>query len=125
MKRRVDENVPIGLLGYVDAEPVAWCSVAPRESYRKLGGDETIDDVWAIVCFFVKRQFRNRGLTAKFIDAALEYAKRGGAAYLEAYPVDPDSPSYRFMGVRPMFQDKGFDYIGAAGKRRHVMHRKL
>ena len=125
LKRRVDESVPIGLLGYVDAEPVAWCSVAPRESYRRMGGDDSIDNVWAVVCFFVKRQFRNRGLTSQLLDAASDYARRNGAEYLEAYPVDPDSPSYRYMGLRPAFEERGFDYVGKAGTRRHVMHRKL
>ncbi len=38
MRDRVDQNVPIGILGYLDGEPVCWCSIAPRETYRELGG---------------------------------------------------------------------------------------
>ncbi len=125
MQRRVEGGVPIGLVGYADDEPVAWCSVAPRETYRKLGGDETLQGVWSIVCFFVKRQFRNRGVTAELIDAALDYAKQNGATYLEVYPVDPGSPSYKYMGLRPAFEKRGFDYCGKAGLRRHVMRRAL
>ena len=39
MERRVAEGVPVGVLGYLDKEPVAWCSIAPRDSYRHLGGE--------------------------------------------------------------------------------------
>src|SRR5688500_9121694 len=43
LKRRVAAGIPIGLLGYLGGEPVAWCSIAPRESYRPLGGPEDGD----------------------------------------------------------------------------------
>ena len=33
----VDSGTPVGILGYLDDEPVAWCSIAPRDSYRKPG----------------------------------------------------------------------------------------
>jgi hypothetical protein len=25
------------LLGYIDGDPIAWCSIAPRSTYRPLG----------------------------------------------------------------------------------------
>lgn len=43
----------------------------------------------------------------------------------EAYPVDPDSPSYRFMGFVPTYEREGFHYAKDAGTRRHVMTCKL
>src|SRR5688500_2861600 len=56
LHNRVKKGIPIGILGYVDGEPVAWCSVAPRETYDKLGGHDAEDEdpstVWSIVCFF-------------------------------------------------------------------------
>src|SRR3546814_8659492 len=33
---RVLKKVPVGLLGYAEGEPVAWCSVAPRETFLRL-----------------------------------------------------------------------------------------
>ena len=48
-----------------------------------------------------------------------------GADAIEGYPVDPESPSYRFMGRRPMFLAAGFEDLGPAGKRRHAMRRWL
>ena len=125
LESRVREGVPIGILGYIDGEPVAWCSVAPRVTYRDLGGvNNPVDEqesVWSIVCFFVARRFRRQGVTRRLIEAAVGYARRQGARVVEAYPVDPDSPSYRFMGFIPSFTASGFHEVGTAGSRRHVM----
>jgi GNAT superfamily N-acetyltransferase len=127
MKRRVDAGTPVGLLAYVEDEPVAWCSVAPRESYRPIGGIDYPEgvSVWTVVCFFIQRGFRRQGLSAALLDAAVKVARRHGADVVEASPVDPDSPSFRFMGYRSTFLEAGFDELQTAGTRRHVMHRVL
>ena len=126
IKRRVREGVPIGLLGYVDNEPVAWCSVAPKDSYRELGGPtQPGETVWSLVCFFVKREFRGAGMTEQLIRGAATEARSQGATILEAYPVDPGSPSYRFMGYVPTFERAGFLHVRLAGIRRHVMRLDL
>ncbi len=57
----------------------------------------------------------------RLIEAAVEHAAARGADVVEAYPVDPDAPSYRFMGFTPAFHDLGFEQVGTAGYRRHVM----
>jgi hypothetical protein len=71
MRRNVCEGIPIGLLGYSDGEPVAWCSIAPRTTYRNLGGptstSESPEEVWSLVCFFIRREFRGKGLTNRVI----------------------------------------------------------
>jgi hypothetical protein len=49
-----------------------------------------------------------------------------GAKIVEAYPVDVDSPSYRFMGFVPAFEKAGFEPTGQReGKRRHLMRLEL
>jgi len=53
--------------------------------------------------------------------AAIDHATRNGATVVEAYPVDADSPSYRFMGFVETFSKAGFQELGRAGQRRHVM----
>lgn len=121
MKARVDGGVSIGILAYADNEPIAWCSIAPRETYRSLSGCEAKEKVWSIVCFFIKRPFRNIGLSNLLLEEAIKYAKDNGAKYVEAYPVDPDSPSYRFMGFKPTFEKAKFTFVKKAGKRRNVM----
>jgi GNAT superfamily N-acetyltransferase len=125
----INAGVPVGLLGYLDDVPVAWCSIAPRASYRRLGGlsvpGETEDDVWSLACFFAKREFRRQGVVSQTIQAAIRHVRMRGGKVLESYPVDSDSPSYRFMGFRPSFEKAGFQYVGDAGTRRHIMRLAL
>ncbi|MCT8989359.1 GNAT family N-acetyltransferase [Chelativorans sp. SCAU2101] len=123
MKSFVETGTPVGILAYLDGKPVAWCSIAPRESLRRLAPwqDDAERNVWAIVCFFIKRTHRRQGIASALLDAALEYAFAEGASAVEASPVEPDSPSYRFMGFREMYLRRGFRELGMAGSRRHVM----
>ena len=129
LESQVEKGVAVGLLAYDGSAPVAWCSVGPRESYRRLGGQELEGersaDVWSIVCFFLRREFRRSGVVARLIEAAKDYAAANGATVLEAYPVEPDSPSYRFMGTIPVFEAAGFRGCGRAGTRRHVMRFRM
>lgn len=122
---RVNKGVPVGILGYAEGAPAAWCSIAPRSTYRRLGGAGDFaadpDAVWSLVCFFIKREFRGRGLPDQVLRAAIAHARKQGAKVVEAYPVDPDSPSYRFMGFVSLFERVGFEKVGTAGTRRHVM----
>ncbi|RKG78781.1 GNAT family N-acetyltransferase [Corallococcus exercitus] len=130
MRARVKDRVPVGILGYLDGKPVAWCSIAPRPTYRKnLGGPtlegEKPEQVWSLACFFIPRALRGLGMTPRLIAAAVDHARKNGATVVEAYPVDADSPSYRFMGFVPTFTSAGFEEVGRAGSRRHVMRLSL
>ena len=78
-----------------------------------------------MVCFYAKRAYRGRGVFAQLLDRAAEVARAHGATLLEAYPVDPDSPSYRFGGFVPAYERRGFVEVGRAGSRRHVMRLRL
>lgn len=129
MRSRVRDGTPVGLLGYLDGEPVAWCSVAPRPTLRYLGVDpepgEDSARVWSIVCFFVKREHRGAGMLTRLLDDAVRHATAHGAQVVEAYPVDADSPSYRFMGFVRAFEEAGFHEVGRVGKRRHVVRKEV
>ena len=129
MRQRIAAGTPIGILGYLDGEPVAWCSVAPKSTFAHLGtieGDEADPDtLWSITCFFVPQQYRGLGVTARLIKAAVAHAKARGARIVEAYPVDPASPSYRFMGFVPAFKRARFREVGRLGTRRHVYRRHV
>jgi len=127
MLARIGDGVPVGLLAYDGGDPVAWVSIAPRDTYRNLGGPPAApgEIVWSLVCFFVTGKRRGQGLTRALIAAAVDHARANGATVVEAYPVDPDAPSYRFMGFVPVFAEAGFTGHGMAGKRRHVMRYSL
>lgn len=126
---RVADGVPIGILAYSNGAPVAWCSIAPRSTYRQLGGpDDFVDEphaVWSLACFFVKREMRGQGVGDRLLQEAVALAGRRGARVVEAYPVARDSPSYRFMGFLETFERFGFKEVGTAGSRRHVMRLSL
>jgi len=127
MLGRIEAGVPVGLIGYAEGEPVAWVSVAPRDTFRNLGGPdaEPGDKVWSLTCMYVRRQLRGAGVGRQLIGAAIAHAREQQAGILEAYPVDPSSPSYRFMGFVSAFEGVGFIEVGKAGRRRHVMRLTL
>ena len=93
MKRLVEKGKrPPGLLAYLGREPVGWICVEPREVFSKLARSRVlapVDDqpVWSIVCFFVDRRYRRRGLSVALIEGAVDYARKKGARIIEGYPV--------------------------------------
>ncbi|MER9846647.1 GNAT family N-acetyltransferase [Mesorhizobium sp. M0106] len=123
MMTLIDAGTPVGIVAQIDGRTVGWCSIAPRETYRKLSRqqDDSEMGIWSIVCFFVPRALRGGGLASALLDAAIDHAFAKGARTIEAYPVDQASPSYSFMGFRDMFVARGFREIGMTGSRRHVM----
>jgi hypothetical protein len=74
---------------------------------------------------FIKKDVLGKGLVRCLIDEAKTYARKNGAAYLEAFPVDPESPSYRHMGFVKTFEKAGFVSTHMVGTRRHAMIFKL
>lgn len=129
MKNLVNDGVPAGLLGYLDDEPVAWCSIAPFDTHltrlRKVAEAEATEKIWSVTCFFVRRDLRGQGLTKQLLAAAVKLARKHRARLVESYGVSPESPSYRYMGFVSMFKDAGFHEVGQAGTRRHVMQLAL
>ncbi len=123
MHQRILLDTPVGILGYLNGEAVSWCSIAPKETYRNLTGKETTDvqNVWSLACYFIRREHRSKGFAKQMTKAATSYARENGATTIEAYPVEQDSPSYRYMGFVSMFREMGFTEIGKAGSRRHIM----
>jgi GNAT superfamily N-acetyltransferase len=76
----VRQGTPVGVLAYVDGDPVGWCSIAPRETYAALDRSRAlpgVDDapVWSVVCFFIDRRVRRQGVTLGLLNAAVEYAQ--------------------------------------------------
>lgn len=117
LKKIVDSGEIPGLLAYANGQSIAWCSVAPRETYPVLERSRTlkrIDDqpVWSVVCFFVAKPFRRKGLTVKLLGAAVEYAKEHGARIIEGYPVEPKKTSipdgFAFTGLVSVFRKARF-----------------
>jgi GNAT superfamily N-acetyltransferase len=118
---------PVGILAYLGAEPVGWCSIAPRESYRAVLASRVIpvadgDSVWSVTCFFLTPVVRRSGLLPPLLEAACAYAADSGAAFVEAYPW-PGGASYRYMGTRELYLAAGFGDVPAPPGQRPVLRR--
>ncbi len=134
LKHRVDAGRPPGILAYAGSEgapPVAWISLGPREEFAPLEHSRTlkrIDDrpVWAIVCFFVARPYRRKGLMAQLLRGAVAYAAGQGARIVEGYPVEPEKPlldsgGSAFMGLASAFRKAGFVEVAQPSEHRRIM----
>jgi GNAT superfamily N-acetyltransferase len=130
----VDAGEVPGLLAYADGEPAAWCSLGPREHFPSLERSPTLKrvggaPVWSIVCFYVARPYRRRGLSAALIRACADYAATRGAGLVEAQPVDPlGGPvdvAAAFTGLLPAFLDAGFVEVARRSPRRPIVRLAL
>ena len=122
----VCRDTPVGVLAYLDGEPVGWCSIAPRESYAGLERYQALArldqaPVWSVVCFFVDRRVRRQGVTLGLLRAAVSYAVSQGARIVEGYPVQPGSGLYTYMGSPATFAKAGFRDVTPDGHARQVM----
>ncbi len=119
-------NRPIGMLGYDGDMPVAWCSIAPRANFGAgLGPSDRAEGIWSITCFFIRASHRGQAGFGALLRAAETEARENGALMIEAYPVDPNSPSYRFCGFVPSFTQAGYTEIVQIGARRKLVRKAL
>lgn len=130
MRALVDEGRVPGILAYADGRAVGWCSVAPREEFSALARSrilKPVDEtpVWSIVCFFVAKDHRRRGVTVGLIRAAVDYARERGARAVEAYPVEPRTEkmadAFAFTGLASAFLRAGFSEVLRRSETRPIM----
>ena len=126
MQGLVEKGRAVGLLGYDGATPVAWVSIAPRALFdASLSPQPDQPGLWSLTCFFIRADHRRQSGFAALLAAAESHARAAGATAIEAYPVDPDSPSYRFAGFVPSFEKAGYVAVGRVGQRRHILRKAL
>jgi GNAT superfamily N-acetyltransferase len=130
LKRIVDSGQVPGILAYANGEPVGWCSVAPRESFSALERSRVlrrVDDkpVWSIVCFYVAKQCRHKGLTVALSRAAINYVSERGGKMVEGYPVEPKTgrtpDPFAYTGLVSSFRKAGFVEVARRSETRPVM----
>jgi GNAT superfamily N-acetyltransferase len=123
-----------GILAYLDGIPVGWCSIAPRTRFPVMDRSpnlKRVDDtpVWSVACFFIAKDHRNRGLMRRLLDAAVEHARRQGAAVVEGYPVDAKGKrhkaDYAWTGYLPIFTQAGFVEVARRSETRPILRRYL
>ncbi|MET4781559.1 GNAT family N-acetyltransferase [Glaciihabitans sp. UYNi722] len=120
-----DQDVPPGVIAYLDGKPVGWCAVEPRSKYPRIlrskvvtgGSQESPEDgtVWAVSCFVVRTGYRRRGVSVELLNAAIAQARRLGARVIEGYPIDTAerkaSSADLYHGPLSLFQNAGFEIV--------------
>lgn len=134
LKKLVESNITPGLLVYVDGQPSGWCSFGPRKDFQRLEKSrilEPVDDqpVWSIVCFFVARPYRRKGLSVALLKAVVEYAETQGANIVEGYPNDPakgfSHDTFVYTGLLSAFRKAGFAEALRRSKTRPIMRYRI
>jgi GNAT superfamily N-acetyltransferase len=78
-------------------------------------GDE---GVWTILCMFIRRAWRGKGVTHVLLEGAVDYARSNGAQIVEAYPWDTADLSgtgpARHWGHSKVYASVGFHRDGEA-----------
>lgn len=127
-----------GLIAYRGGQPIGWVSVSPRPEFGRIlrsrlvgpAPDEAADPgTWAVVCFWMPRSERGRGLATALLQAAIAHARARGARFLEAYPADARGEhrpsSALFTGPLSMYLSAGFREIERRSPNRPIVRLSL
>ena len=134
LKQLTDGRKRPGLIAYRAGVPVGWVSVAPRPQFgrvlrsRMLGpvaADAPDERTWSLVCFWIPRAERRKGLASILLRSAINEATRSGATQLEAYPVDTGgtrrASADLFTGTLGMFREAGFREVDRRSPTRPIV----
>ncbi len=129
-KKIVDRGEIPGILAYAGKEPIGWCSVAKRDAFSSLERSrilKKVDEqpVWSVVCFFIAKPFRYKGVTIALLKAAIEYVKKQGGKIVEGYPIKPKTKKFPDVfantGLASAFLKAGFKEVACRSKTRPIM----
>ncbi|NIM20623.1 MAG: GNAT family N-acetyltransferase [Candidatus Latescibacteria bacterium] len=130
MKKIVESGEIPGIIAYAGREPVAWCSIGPRENFPTLERSrilKQVDDqpVWSVVCFFIAKPFRQKGVSSKLLEAAVKHARKHGAKIVEGYPISPKKShmpdAFAWTGLAAAFSKAGFEEVARRSETRPIM----
>jgi len=133
LRALVDSGHPPGLIGYDAKVPLGWISLGPRPEFARLRRSpvmKPVDElpVWSIVCFVVPAAQRGRGVARALLQGAIAYARKHGAQWLEAYPVDRPTRSkddQMWFGAKSMYDKAGFREVARRKPQRPVLRLRL
>ncbi len=134
LKTIVKKGPEPGVLAYAGREPIGWCAVAPREAYPALAKSRVLkpvdeQPVWSVTCFFIRRDWRRKGVSSKLLAAAAALARKHGARIVEGYPTDPQrgpqADAFVWTGLASAFQRAGFVEVARRSPTRPIMRKPL
>jgi GNAT superfamily N-acetyltransferase len=81
--------------------------------------------VWSVHCFYIKKEYRNKGLSVPLLKAAAAYASSMGATLVEGYPLEiPEGKTpdvFAWTGLAQIFLRAGFKEVARRSKTRPIM----
>lgn len=130
------DNVPMGLIAYVDGAAAGWCAAGPRERYRRAlqiptyrGGPKEDDTkIWLVPCLYVRAAFREASLGTQLLEAAVAMAREFGATAIEGMPFAGGvrrTGGDTQVGFEGLFRRCGFAVVRRPSATRVVMRREF
>lgn len=130
MRTLVESGKRPGIIAYHNDEAIAWCSFAPRDEFSVLSRSRVLkpvdaSPVWSIVCFFVTKSYRKRGVMTQLLEAVIDFVESWGGKIVEGYPVEPKkSPMpdvFAYTGLVSAFRKAGFKEVARRSDTRPIM----
>ncbi len=119
-----------GVLAFAGDEPVGWCCIGPRRDFPRLTRIKALqtdwdEHTWSVTCFFIRSQWRQRGVATAMLRRAVRLAREKGARRLEGYPVRPYGKgnipaAFAWTGIPVLFARQRFVNITVEGSSRDV-----
>ena len=134
MKSIVDSGEVPGILGMAGGRAIGWCAVAPRPEFSMLERSRILkpldeEPVWSIVCLFIEKSHRRKGVSVAMLKAAAEYVRKRGGRIVEGYPVEPkkgDMPDvFAFSGLASAYRKAGFKECLRRSETRPIMRYEI
>ena len=132
MRCIVKKNIQPGIIAYDGKVPIGWIAIRPRESYSRLANSkilQPVDDksVWSIVCFFIHKDYRKKGISVQLINSACDFAASKGGTIVEAYPTDTknktSAPVFIYTGTFSAFKNSAFSEVTRRSETRPIMRK--
>lgn len=129
-KAVVDSGGAPGILAYADGNPIGWCAIAPRETYSALERSRVLKPldekpVWSIVCLFIAKPYRRKGVSVELLKAAADYVRKRGGKIVEGYPIEPRAgampDAFAWTGLASAFRQTGFTECARRSPTRPIM----
>jgi GNAT superfamily N-acetyltransferase len=134
LRRIVKSGEKPGIIAYHEGQPIGWCAIAPRERYPRLAKSRVlrpVDDqpVWSVTCLFILKPCRRKGVSARLLRAAADFAARRGARIVEGYPIvstmEKTPDPFLWRGVPSAFQRAGFKEVARRSRTSPIMRRRV
>jgi GNAT superfamily N-acetyltransferase len=130
MNNLIENGTIPGILTYQYDKLVGWCSMARRDDFPALKNSRIlrkIDDkpIWSVVCFYINKNYRRKGLTVELLKAAKKYVKIKKGKIIEGYPVEPKSgktaDAFVWTDLASAFLKAGFKGVERRSETRPIM----